>query len=185
MENKEIFINFMAPIERQSVAILMNCITENIMKGTQKVNLLISSPGGEVHFGINIYNFLKGIPVDIVTHNFGSVDSISTIIYCAGKKRLCSSNARFLIHGISLNIAQAIGLEEKKIREFLGSMEIDRLNISKIIAENCGKNAEDVQRDMLEGITLNPSKAVDYGLVHEIKDQLYPSGATIIPIIKG
>lgn len=185
MNNKEAFINFMAPIERQSAALLMSSITDKMNKGATRFTILISSPGGEVHFGINLYNFLKGIPAEIITHNFGSVDSVSTIIYCAGKTRYCSSNARFLIHGVTLNIPQGGSFEEKKIREISKSIEIDRLNISNIIAETCKKKPEDVQSDMFEGITLGSQKAKEYGLVHEIKDLLYPIGAEVIPIFKG
>lgn len=35
---------------------------------------------------------------------------------------------------------------------------------------------------MLEGVTLNPQQAIDYGLVHEIKPELVEKGAELIPI---
>jgi ATP-dependent protease ClpP protease subunit len=35
-----------------------------------------------------VYDYLRGAPVDVVTHNYGTVDSIGTVMFCAGEERL-------------------------------------------------------------------------------------------------
>jgi ATP-dependent protease ClpP protease subunit len=42
--------------------------------------------------------------------------------------------------------------------------------------------AADVDQDMLEGTTLNPQQAIEYGLVHEVEERLFPRGAELVTI---
>lgn len=125
---------------------------------------------------------MKGIPAEVVTHNFGSADSIATILYCAGTKRYCVPNARFLLHGIGANINAGLRINEKWLDEQLKSLRTDRENISKIIADNTKRELLDVEKDILDGVVLNAQQAVDYGLAHEIKTELFEKGAEIVEI---
>ena len=52
----------------------------------------------------------------------------------------------------------------------------DMENIAKVIAANTGKKINEVTEAMLERTTLNPEKAKKWGLVHEIKSELFASG---------
>ena len=61
-------------------------------------------------------------------------------------------------------------------------LRIDVENLARVIAENCNRDARDIERDMLEVKELNPTQARDYGLVHEIQRELYPKGADVVLI---
>ena len=61
-------------------------------------------------------------------------------------------------------------------------MKIDYQNIAKVIADTSGKPADRVQDDMNNRTTLNPQEAKDYGLVHDIKSELFPAGADILVV---
>ena len=54
----------------------MQVVDKKLSQGARKMGLLISTPGGDVFQGLSAYNYLKGIPLEITTHNFGSADSI-------------------------------------------------------------------------------------------------------------
>src|ERR1022692_3368419 len=101
---KETFIRFMAPVGPQTADQLFRIIDTKIKQKFEKINLLLSSPGGSVFHGLSLYNFLKGAPIEIDTYNFGSVDSIGVIIYCAGNKRFTVPHSRFLMHGVKFNM---------------------------------------------------------------------------------
>jgi len=179
---KKTYINFYAPIIPQSVGALMNAIQQKLQQGTEKFVLLLSSPGGDVAAGLSAYNFLRGIPAEVDTHNFGSVDSVATAVFCAGKNRFCVKNARFFMHGIGFNVPQGTRFEAKQLDEKQKSLRIDRENIATVIAENCDKTAEEVDRDMMNVKELNSEQAKNYGLVNEIKNELYPKGADVLNI---
>lgn len=175
----EAYIRFMAPVAPNTADQLFRIVDQKISQKYEKIHLMLSSPGGSVFHGLSIYNFLCGAPIEVNTYNFGSVDSIGVIIYCAGKHRSCVPHARFLIHGVRFNINGAASFDEKQLEEHLKSIKIDQLNIARVIADTSGKSTHKVEEDMNNRTTLNPQEAKDYGLVHEVKSQLFPLDADL------
>ena len=175
-------IRFFVPVQESTVKLLLNVVDKKMESGVKDLKLLISSPGGNVFYGLTAYNYLKGLPISIITHNCGSVDSIGVVLFCAGSKRLSVPQARFLIHGVSTNFAENSSLEEPQLEERLKSMRIDIENIAKVIAGNTRQNTNTVTKAMLERTTLNPEQAKEWGLVHTVEPKLFKSGSEIITI---
>ncbi len=181
--DKNLVIKFFAGVNQQSAMALMNAIDEAVNSGIENLTLLISTPGGSVFYGLSIFNYLKGLPLkSLRTHNFGSVDSIGVVIYCAGTERTSSPQARFLIHGVTWSWNQPVTLEEPQMEETLKSLRIDMENISKVIGANTGKTKEDVFKAMIERTTLNPEQAKEWGLVKDIQTELFPAGTRVVSI---
>jgi ATP-dependent protease ClpP protease subunit len=174
---KEAYIRFMVPVTPQSSDRLMRLVDDKMHNGYEKLHLLISSPGGSVFHGLSLYNFLYGIPVEVDTYNFGSVDSIGVVLFCAGKNRYCVPNARFLIHGVSFNFQGSASFDEKMLDEQLKSLQIDQSNIARIIAFTTNKTEEELKTAMHDRTTLSPEEAEKDGLVTQIKDTLMPVNA--------
>ena len=101
MPVKPTVIKFFAPVIDVTINALMDAINQKMKQGVNQFTILISSPGGSVFHGLSAYNYLKGLPVSVTTHNFGSVDSIGVVLFCGGSKRLSVPEARFLLHGVS------------------------------------------------------------------------------------
>jgi ATP-dependent Clp protease, protease subunit len=179
---KEVYIRFMAPVNPQSTDTLFKAIDNAIAQKMERINLLISSPGGSVFHGLSVYNYLKGAPIEVFTYNFGSVDSIGVVMFCAGKRRFSVPHARFLIHGVRFNIGGNNSFDEKQLEEYLKGLQIDQRNIAQVIADTTEKPRDKVENDMNNRTTLNPDEAKAYGLVHEIKSELFPVDANIITI---
>jgi len=158
MKSKPLVIKFFAPVIDQTANLLMQTVDNAVNGGIEEIILLISTPGGNVFQGLSIYNYLKGVPITVKTHNFGSVDSIGVVIYCAGSERSSSPQARFLLHGVSANFRNE-SLEEPQLEERLKSLKIDVENIAKVVAANTGKDVQEAIDAMLERTTLNPEQA--------------------------
>jgi len=182
MAAKPVVIRFFAPVIDATVNTLMSAVDQKMKQGIKDFILLISSPGGSVIHGLSAYNYLKGLPASITTHNFGSVDSIGIVLYCAGSKRLSVPQARFLFHGVSAQFRGEQNLDEKLLEERLKGLRIDMENIAKVIAANTGKSAKDVIDAMFERMTLNPEEAQSWGLVHQIHSKLFEEGSEVIAI---
>jgi ATP-dependent Clp protease, protease subunit len=180
----ETYIRLMAPITPNSASSLFKSIDTAMKNGTNRIHLFISSPGGDVAQGISIYNYLKLLPIDVYTYNFGSVDSIGVIIFCAGKKRLSVPRARFLIHGVQMSIQGQgiIQVDEKQIEEWLKSLKIDQENIANIIADTTGKDVNEIENVMNARTTFTPDQAKDFGLVQEFTTEQIPAGTDVISI---
>jgi ATP-dependent Clp endopeptidase proteolytic subunit ClpP len=174
----ELYIRFMAPVIPQTVAQLFQVLDHSTQTKVERVHLLLSSPGGSVFHGLSVYNFLKGAPFDVHTYNFGSVDSIGVVIYCAGSRRLSVPHARFLIHPVQFSIKGNAAFDEKQLEEHLKGLKIDQENIARVIADTSGKSLHRVEEDMIARTTLSPTQAKDYGLLHEIQSSLFPVDAT-------
>lgn len=182
--SETVYIKFFAGVDGNTSNALMNIIDQKVIEGKKKIILLISSGGGSVFHGVSLYNYLKGLPaeIEVVTHNFGTVDSIGVILYLAGKKRYSVPDARFLIHAVISNFQGNLQLEEKQLEERLKGLQIDSQTIASIISKGTGKTKEQIIKNMHDRTTLNPEDAKIFGLVHEIKSELFPTGAEVISI---
>jgi ATP-dependent Clp protease protease subunit len=176
---KEAYVRFMAPVFAQHVNALMRMIDVRIRDGFERLHLLLSSPGGVVFHGISVHNYLRGVPLEIFTYNFGSVDSIGVVIFCAGKRRFSVPHARFLIHGVQVRFQGPSSHDEKSLEESLKGLRIDEENIARIIADTCGKKQSVVEHAMNARTTLSPRQAIKFGLVHQIRVELIPAFADI------
>lgn len=176
---KEAYVRFMAPVVPQTIDQLMKIIDHKLKEKVDRIHIMISSPGGSVFHGLSVYNLLKGAPIEVYTYNFGSVDSIGVVIFCAGHKRYSVPHARFLIHGVRFNINGNASFDEKQVEEHLKGLKIDQLNIARVIADTTTKPTHKIEEDMNNRTTLNPQEAKDYGLVHEIKSELFPIDADL------
>ena len=179
---KPTYLRFSAYINEDSVKALMNEIQKELDQGVSHFVILISSTGGFVNWGITAYNFLKGIPAEVETHNIGIADSMAVVLHCAGKKRYSAPHARFLIHGVGFTVREKTRLQEKELDEKIKNLKIDTENIAGVIAETTSKSEEEIMTAMYEGTVLNPEQAVEFGLVHEIRAELFEKGAKVITI---
>ena len=67
-------------------------------------------------------------------------------------------------------------LDEKGLEEHLKSVKIDAENIARVIADTSTRTLVQVEKDMLDRTTLTPKQAKDYGLVTDVKKDLFTGG---------
>lgn len=67
-------------------------------EGLTELQVDVNSPGGDVSEGYAILDYLNDLGVSITTRNIGTVASIATVIFLAGKERKSLPNAEFMIH---------------------------------------------------------------------------------------
>jgi len=178
----EHFIKFYAPVTSNTAIQLQQTVEQLLRQGLMKLHLLLSTPGGSVHDGISLYNFLKGLPIETCTYNFGSVDSIGVVIFCAGNQRFSVKNARFLLHPVAMHVVGNQVFDEPGMEEKINSLKADQKNIANVICETMGKNVEDILGFIHKRTTLDPETALEMRLVTEIKQNVIPVGASLISI---
>lgn len=178
----ELYIRFLAPVIPLTINQLFQTLDNAKQANVERIHLMLSSPGGSVFHGLSTYNYLKGAPFEIYTYNFGSVDSIGVVIYCAGTKRLSVPHARFLIHPVQFNVQGNVTFDEKQLEEKLKGLKIDQENIARVIADTTDKQQTTIEDDMNSRTALSPTQAKEYGLVHEIESSLFPADANLAVI---
>jgi ATP-dependent Clp protease, protease subunit len=175
-------IKFFAPVNEQTIQKLIAAVDDKVSAGATELTLLISTSGGSVFYGLSAYNYLKGLPLKLTTHNFGSVDSIGVPLYSSGDRRLCAPQARFLLHPVTMTFPNGGSYEELQLLEKIKSMRVDMDNFARVVAANTGKTERQILAAMRSRTSLDPENARAWGLVHEIRQELFPAGSEVTSI---
>jgi len=177
------FVSFSAEIVPQTTESLIAVMAGLANQSVQEVHLLLSTPGGNVMHGMNLYNVLRGLPFKLVTHNVGNVDSIGNAVYLAGDERRACPHSTFMFHGVGFDAPPGVRMEQKFLRERLDGILADEKRIGSVIAERSSLNQSDVENLFLEMKTKDATYAVSAGIVHEICDVKIPPGAPIQSLV--
>lgn len=167
---KERVIFMVGPVEDHManliVAQLLFLESENPDKD---IHLYINSPGGAVTAGMAIYDTMKFIKPDVSTVCIGQAASMGAFLLAGGAqgKRFCLPNARVMIH-------QPLGGFQGQASDFeIHARQIldikDKLN--RMLAENTGKDLEQVAKDTDRDYFMSAQEAVAYGLVDKVLSQ--------------
>ena len=179
---KPTVIRFFGPVLDITVNKLLAQVDRKMSEGQREFHLLMSSNGGSIFHGLSAYNYLKGIPATITTHNFGHVDSVSLVIFCSGAMRFSVPQASFLLHGASTTIQQTVQVDDRQLEESLVRMRKDLKVIANIVSETTGKSITEVEEAMKVRSILSPEDALEWGLIYETRSALIPKGAEVISI---
>jgi ATP-dependent protease ClpP protease subunit len=178
-----VYVSFSAEISPHTTESLLAVMSNCVNQGVKAVYLLLSSPGGSVMNGLNIYNVLRGMPFELITHNVGNVDSIANAIFLAGSKRYACPHSTFMFHGVGFDVKGQFRLEEKLLRERLDNILTDHKRIGSIISERTKLEQEVVECLFTEAQTKDATFAASTGIVHEIKDVQIPPGSNVISLV--
>lgn len=143
---------------------------------------LFSSPGGEVAAGITFYHFLKSLPVKIVMHNTGSIDSIATVIFMAGIERYAARCSSFLFHGVACGFPTNTQFRLPALREVVSSLLQDQNKISGIISSNCKLTKRQIGALFDCGDSKDTAYALKMGIIHDILDPNIPRDADFVTL---
>ncbi|NLB62587.1 MAG: ATP-dependent Clp protease proteolytic subunit [Fibrobacter sp.] len=126
--------------------------------------LFINSPGGVISSGLAIYDCMQAIKSDVVTVCMGQAASMGAVLLAAGApdKRYVWNNARVMIHqpliqGEMVGPASDIQIQAEEMLRI-------RQVLNKILAEACGKDESQIEKDTDRDYFMTAQEAVDYGL---------------------
>lgn len=129
----------------------------------KKINVLISSLGGDVNHALAIHDILKMSNAEITTEIIGATASSGTIIAMAGKERKMSNNALFLSHNAWMF---AVGNSDQ-LRKQADDLDAFNDRIINIYQKVTGKSREQVKALMDEEKWIDAENAKDFGFVTE------------------
>ena len=178
------YVSFLAAVNDQTAQRLLGAVVGEIQKGAKTVYLILSTPGGQVREGIAIYNILRGLPCDIVTHNAANVDSIGNVVFLAGAKRYAAPSATFMFHGVGFDVGQGTRIEQKNAKELLDGISAETTKIAAIIEGRATfANRAEIEQLFLEASTKDAVYAKNHGLVHDIRDIVIPPGSPYLQLV--
>ena len=174
---KENFVRFVGKVTARSRNALLKATDSAVRDRVSRLHLMMSSQGGNVELAVSLYNYMRGAPVEIHTYNFGLVSAAGFLVFCAGAKRFCTPHARFVVGCADVAVQPNTRLDEAGLEAALRGLRMDQDRMAAVLAEVTGRALSKVTADVKAEVVLDPEKALDYGLVHEIRPVLFPPGA--------
>jgi ATP-dependent protease ClpP protease subunit len=173
----EAFVRFMGHINSDSAAALMADITDSISKGVQRVTLVLTTQGGSIDAGMQLYSELRALPIALATHAFELVASMGIAVYLAGAERSTGPKAKFMLHPSSVQIEAGQRATAGQLMEAANKLEERDRREREIIMDRTSLSAEETKA--LNGVEtwLDAGEAVEKGFASEIKDVALTDGA--------
>jgi ATP-dependent Clp protease protease subunit len=134
--------------------------------GDEPVRIFIDSPGGDADAGYAIFDMIRFIRPPVWTIGMGLVASAAAIIQLAAPKerRLGLPNSHYLIHQ-PLSGIRGVATDIE-----IHARELDKLRekINRLIAEETGNPAAQVEKDTDRDYWMSAQEAVQYGLISKV-----------------
>jgi len=179
-----VFLTFHDNINPESANRLMDICAKSIQQyNPKKLYFLFSSGGGSVDSGVTLYNYLRGLPQQVIMHNVGSIDSIANAVFLAGEVRYATSTSAFLLHGINWNFPQGASLTYSQMQETISRFDAAEQLTAQIIGDQTNLTSDEVRELFRQGQSKPPSFALEKGIIHEIRDVNIPTGAPLHSIV--
>ena len=130
------------------------------------ISLYINSPGGSVSAGLAIYDTMNYIKCDVSTICVGMAASMGAFLLSSGTKgkRYALPNSEIMIHqplGGYQGQATDIEIHAKRMLEL-------KEKLTRIMADNCGKDYEIVRADCERDNFMTAEQAKEYGLIDKV-----------------
>jgi ATP-dependent Clp protease, protease subunit len=136
----------------------------------KEITFYINSPGGIVTSGMVMYDTMQLIKSPVSTVCMGMAASMGSILLSGGKKgrRFIFPSGEVMIHQPSGGGRGTSADLEIMAEQILKTKEMG----AKILADNCGKSAEQVMKDFDRDYWMDAKESVAYGIVDKILDKL-------------
>lgn len=177
------YISFSAEINANTTESLIALLANQINGGVTDIYLMMSTPGGSVMNGLNLYNVLRALPINLTTHNVGNIDSIGNGIFLAGRQRYACAHSTFMFHGVGIDVKAGYRLDQKNLTESLQVILADQKRIGALLREHTALNERQVASLFREARTKDADYARRIGIVNEIRDVNIPAGTPIFGLV--
>jgi ATP-dependent protease ClpP protease subunit len=178
-----VYVSFSAEINPNTTESLLGTLANIANQNVPTVHLMISTPGGSVMHGINLYNVMRAMPFQLITHNVGNVDSIGNAVFLAGSPRYACEHSTFMFHGVGFDTPGAAHFEEVLLKERLAGVLTDQKRIAGIITQRTSLTQQEAEALFSQTQTKDATDAVGCGIVDEIRDAEIPAGAPIVSLV--
>lgn len=138
--------------------------------GIRQLAVNISSGGGHVGAGLDIYDMIRLAPVE---KRIGTVScfarSMGAIILQACEHRICARHASVLIHYVSTSSISLDTMKDKKrLAHAIAVGERDQQALDRILALRTKKSVREIRRACAKDTDMNAEEALSFGLIDEI-----------------
>ena len=138
-------------------------------KGNPDIKIIITSNGGNVKIGFNIYDMIRNYPGRITGEVNAFCRSIAMVILQACRRRTAMSNASLKIHNVKQEDVSLNDLRnKKKLAALIASLEWDQNRINSLYSQHSGQSLRSINRLSNADRDMKVEEALALGLIDEI-----------------
>jgi ATP-dependent Clp protease, protease subunit len=133
----------------------------------KEINLYLNSPGGSLNSALAIYDVMQHVQPAVHTICTGMAASGASLLLAAGAKgkRMALPHSQIILHqpwtGGIQGQASDIDIHAREILR-------QRSELVRLYAELCGREAEQVERDIERDFYMTPQEAINYGVIDAV-----------------
>lgn len=182
-KNKENpYIIFHGEINIQNTTRLIAACNQLVDDGAKHIYIAFSSNGGAINSGINLYNTLKAMNVEITIHNTGSIESVAVIVFFAGNNRYVSEQSRFLIHEPVRKFFANETLTAARLSELTQQLINDEKILSDLMEQNTSASKGTISRWFRKAKVIDSKTAIANSFASDIVEFRIPITSNIITL---
>jgi ATP-dependent protease ClpP protease subunit len=170
--------SFSGPIDQEAVTKLLGSFTNAYRGGVREIHLFFYSHGGSVSDAVALYNYFRGLPLDLHIYNGSVVDSAAIIPFVGGHHRYSSAHAGFMFHTTKITLSDMIA-------DAGGHGTIARnLNFDDRRAQAIIQAHTPIPPTWWTtfDLVMNPQEALKFGLIEDIREFKIPDSAAVFSL---
>jgi ATP-dependent protease ClpP protease subunit len=157
------YIGFNALVDRKAAEQLVLVCGQAVTNGYKEITICMTSGGGLLEHAYYAYGILDALPVKIITHNLGSVQSAANMLFLCGDERYATDGATFYFHKTSFEAPAGQRQTEELITERLKAIQYEDTRSAAIYATKTGRPVEDVRKWQNAELIMNTDVRIDRG----------------------
>ncbi len=169
---KRRIIDIVGFIDEDMAMYVRAAIMTLIAEGSPNIAVTISSSGGRVDWGLDIYDMLRLYAGKKTARVLGGADSMAAVVLQACDWRECARHSEVTIHytstsdPISLSVLQKP--KSKKYQEAVDCLKKGNARTVEIIRQRTGKSLGEILRVYGKNKRMTAEEAIEFGLIDEI-----------------
>ncbi|HYE51689.1 MAG TPA: ATP-dependent Clp protease proteolytic subunit [Azospirillaceae bacterium] len=175
-QSADAYVSYIRPVTMESVAGLLEACQTAMSEGARRIHLAIGSGGGNIIAGLSAYNQLRHLPVEWITYNIGSVDSVAILPYLLGQRRHADDWTSFLFHGVSWTFGNSGETASSQVQDAVACITTYEEALTGITAQRAGMEAARIRDMRLRSTVVPAAEAVRLGLATAVAPFAIPQG---------
>ena len=140
-----------------------------LMIGAPDIMAIISSGGGTVAVGLDIFDLLKTYPGKITGVVYRQADSMAAVILQACEERCCAKHAKILIHHVFRdNVSLDTFESPQKLKRVVAKLRNDQMSIYNILISRTNKTIRELKAVCRKEEPMAADQVIEFGLADRI-----------------
>lgn len=166
-DNRTIYLD--CPIDSESALSIIKQIQLLSLVSKEKINLIISSPGGDIDYGLSIIDAIDNCGCKISAYALGRVASMASLIFVYCDERIMYKHSKLLFHNPFYG--DGFGGDLNRIEYYSACLTKIQSIMTEIIKENSKLSDEEIKNICNKEQYMNPEEALQCGLIDRIEGE--------------